>query len=58
LEQGEPKLLDDGKFVRPFLNDEDYKLIINNMFDDDAYDNFRVQRPGRSYSIKLRYVID
>ena len=33
-------------------------LRINNMFDDDAYDNFRVQRPGRSYSIKLRYVID
>lgn len=33
-------------------------LRINNMFDDDAYDNFRVQRPGRSYTIKLRYVID
>jgi len=36
LEQGEPTLLDDGKFVRPFLNDEEYKLIINNMFDDDV----------------------
>jgi len=36
LEQGEPTNLDDGKFVRPFLNDDEYKTIINNMFDDDV----------------------
>ena len=27
-----------------------------NMFDDDLFDNFRVQRPGRLVNLKLRYV--
>lgn len=28
-----------------------------NLFDDELYDNFRVQKPGRSFSVKLRYFI-
>ena len=35
LEQGEPINLMDGKFVRPFLSDDEYERIINQMFDDD-----------------------
>jgi outer membrane receptor protein involved in Fe transport len=30
---------------------------INNLFDQTAYDNFSIQKPGRSFSIKLRYSI-
>ncbi len=30
---------------------------INNIFDDDVFDNFRVQRPGRNVNVKLRYTI-
>ncbi len=29
----------------------------NNIFNDDAYDNFRVQRPGTNFNMKLRYTI-
>ncbi|MEM9325676.1 MAG: TonB-dependent receptor plug domain-containing protein [Bacteroidota bacterium] len=31
---------------------------LNNIFDDDVYDNFRVQRPGRNFNLKLRYVVE
>lgn len=32
-------------------------LAVNNLFDQEAYDNWSLQKPGRSYSIKLRYFI-
>ncbi len=30
---------------------------LNNAFNDDVYDNWRVQRPGRNFNIKLRYAL-
>ncbi|MEN1785537.1 MAG: TonB-dependent receptor [Bacteroidota bacterium] len=30
---------------------------LNNIFDDDVFDNFRVQRPGRNLNFKIRYAI-
>ena len=30
----------------------------NNIFNDDVFDNFRVQRPGRNFNIKVRYVFE
>ncbi|MBP2832385.1 TonB-dependent receptor [Aquimarina sp. U1-2] len=34
-----------------------FSARINNIFNDDVYDNFRVQRPGTNFTVKLRYVI-
>ncbi|MEM1407137.1 MAG: TonB-dependent receptor [Bacteroidota bacterium] len=31
---------------------------VNNIFSDDVYDNWRIQRPGRNFNIKVRYVLD
>lgn len=33
-------------------------LECRNIFDEDIYDNFSLQKPGRSFSIKLRYFIN
>ncbi len=30
---------------------------VNNIFNDDVYDNYRVQRPGTNFNVKLRYTI-
>ena len=30
-------------------------LAINNLLNEDIYDNYRIQKPGRSYALKLRY---
>lgn len=30
---------------------------INNIFDDDLFDNFRIQRPGRNVNVKIRYTL-
>ena len=32
-------------------------LTCNNLFDAELYDNFRLQKPGRAYYVKLRYFI-
>lgn len=32
-------------------------LSINNITDEEVYDNFRIQRPGRAFYLKLRYSI-
>ncbi|MEM1219791.1 MAG: TonB-dependent receptor, partial [Bacteroidota bacterium] len=32
-------------------------LRANNIFDDDLYDNFRIQRPGRHFVAKIRYTL-
>lgn len=32
-------------------------LSCNNLFDAKAYDNFKVQKPGRSFNVKLRYYL-
>merc|ERR1719474_90121 len=32
---GDPKYLDDGKFVRPFLSDKEYRFLLTEMFADD-----------------------
>ncbi len=37
----------DGKY--------NFSLAITNLLDSKAYDNFRIQKPGRAYYIKLRY---
>jgi outer membrane cobalamin receptor len=29
---------------------------ISNIFDEDIYDNYNIQKPGRAFYIKLRYV--
>lgn len=31
---------------------------VNNIFDKLVYDNFNIQKPGRSYSLKLRYFLN
>lgn len=33
-------------------------LECRNIFDEDLYDNFSLQKPGRSFSVKLRYFLD
>ncbi|MEM9858327.1 MAG: hypothetical protein AAF843_13260, partial [Bacteroidota bacterium] len=30
----------------------------NNVFSDDVYDNWRIQRPGRNFNLKIRYALD
>ena len=30
-------------------------LAVNNLLNEDVYDNYRIQKPGRSYALKLRY---
>ena len=32
-------------------------LSCNNLLDAELYDNFKLQKPGRSFNIKLRYFI-
>jgi outer membrane receptor protein involved in Fe transport len=33
-------------------------LLVSNLFDSKAYDNFRIQKPGRAVHIKLRYFLN
>lgn len=33
-------------------------LSVNNIFDEALYDNFRIQKPGRAFYLKLRYYIN
>ena len=42
------------------LQDSKYNISlgINNLFDSEVYDNFQQLRPGRNYSIKLRYFLN
>ena len=41
------------------LKDGKYNISLEsrNMFDELAYDNFRLQKPGRSFNVKLRYFL-
>ncbi len=41
------------------LQDGKYNISVEsrNMFDELAYDNFRLQKPGRSFNVKLRYFL-
>jgi outer membrane cobalamin receptor len=32
-------------------------FAVNNIWDKTAYDNFNIQKPGRSYAVKLRYFL-
>lgn len=42
------------------LNNGMYNIALEcrNIFDEDIYDNFSLQKPGRSFSIKFRYFIN
>lgn len=35
-----------------------FSFAVNNLFDRTVYDNFNIQKPGRSYSLKLRYFLN
>ncbi len=42
--------LEDGKY--------NLSLAVNNVFNKIVYDNFNIQKPGRSYSLKIRYFLN
>ena len=33
-------------------------LAVNNVLDEALFDNFRVQRPGRNFNLKIRYTFN
>lgn len=39
------------------LNRWTLTMEVSNLFNELAYDNYRMQRPGRAYSVKLRYFL-
>lgn len=55
-----PTQFDHNLSMHYSFNDGKYNISLacRNIFDAKLYDNFSLQKPGRSFSIKLRYFID
>lgn len=51
LDKGDPSLIGDGLFVRPFLSDEQYLSMIDTMFKNDIQHG--KNRPGKQMRIYL-----
>lgn len=51
------QLVNNLQLVYGFNRKASISLSVNNVFNRKVYDNFRQERPGRSFNVKLRYFI-